>query len=201
MEAVASTVGKAALAQILGWTRPKLDRRLQSDAAFPVVERGDQSGGWKFDPAKVKSHLGIGPAKAPKRSKASPPPAVDQAQLRDAVALPAPSVAPTVKQSRRSAHHEGEATARQRKDAADAAQKEDNLAKSRKELVVRGEQRQLLAMVFASMGNDLDAVPDEIAKLLNCPDQVPAIRDLIDKIRIRLVRNADPILSEPPADG
>jgi phage terminase Nu1 subunit (DNA packaging protein) len=66
MEAVASTVGKAALAQILGWTRPKLDRRLQSDAAFPVVQQGNQAGGWAFNPDAVKSYLGIGPKKPAK---------------------------------------------------------------------------------------------------------------------------------------
>jgi hypothetical protein len=198
MEAVASTVGKAALAQILGWTRPKLDRRLQSDAAFPVVQQGNQAGGWAFDPDAVKSYLGIGPKKPAKKSAAKAP-AVDKAQLRDAVAPPAPqpSVAPTVRQpARKTAHHQGEATARQRKDAADAALRENKLKLENGELVEKSKLRQDLADVFASLGNDLDGLPEAIATMLGLPDEMPRIRDLLDKARTRMVANAAPLLTD-----
>jgi phage terminase Nu1 subunit (DNA packaging protein) len=200
MQAAAEPVGKAALASILGWSRPTLDRRLKSDAGFPVVSRGDQSGGWKFDLAAVKAHLGIEPAKPAKKvSKAAP--AIDVAQLRDAVAQPPASVpSPAAASARRSAHHQGEATAKQRKDAADAALRENKLRVENAELIVAAEQRTLLAQLIASIGNDLDAIPDEAAKVLNCEDKAPVLRDLIDKVRIRMVQNAQPLLIEPPVD-
>lgn len=201
MQAAAAPVGKAALANILGWTRPKLDRRLKTDAGFPVLKRGDQSGGWEFDPAAVKTHLGIG-RKAAKKPAPAPAAPVDQAQLRDQVATPPALAVPSapVPKPRRSAHHEGEATARQRKDAADAALRENKLRIENAELVVAAEQRALLAQVIASIGNDLDAIPDEVAKILECEDKTPVIRELVDKIRIRMVQNAQPLLNEPPAD-
>jgi hypothetical protein len=102
----------------------------------------------------------------------------------------------TSEAERKSAHHQGEATARQRKDAADAALRENKLKVENGELVDRGEQRQKLAMVIASFGNDLDALPDAIAQLLSLPDEVPRIRDLIDKVRIQMVANASGLLSD-----
>jgi hypothetical protein len=49
-------------------------------------------------------------------------------------------------------------------------------------LVDRRELRQDLADVFAALGNDLDALPEQIAQLLGLPDEMPRIRDLIDKV-------------------
>lgn len=50
-------VGKQALAKLLGWSRPTLDARLKSDAAFPVLHRGKTHGPWKFELAAVAEHL------------------------------------------------------------------------------------------------------------------------------------------------
>lgn len=191
----AQPIGKGALAVALGWTRPKLDRRLNSDPSFPVVRKGDQSGGWAFHLPAVKTYLAG--KNAPAVSNADQPsgPAIDLAQLRDAV-LPPPSVAHTLRAPRKSAVHGGEATARQRKDAADAALRENKLKVENRELVDRGKMRQVLADVFTSLGNDLDALSDEIARLLQLPDEAPRIRDLIDKARSRMVSNAAPILTD-----
>lgn len=50
-------VGKKQLADELGWSRGRLDRRLEEDATFPILTRGDQAGGWSFDLAAVLKHL------------------------------------------------------------------------------------------------------------------------------------------------
>jgi phage terminase Nu1 subunit (DNA packaging protein) len=50
-------LGKAELAQALGWSRPRLDRRLAADPYFPIVTQGDGTGGWEFDLEAVKAHL------------------------------------------------------------------------------------------------------------------------------------------------
>lgn len=185
----AQTVGKSGLAAAIGWTRPTLDRRLKSDPNFPVKKRGNQAGGWEFDPVAVRAYLGGEPAA----------PAIDQAQLRDAIKppeLPPPSVAPTVRQPRRSQHHQGEATARQRKDAADAALRENKLKVENGELVDRGQLRQDLSQVIASLGEDMDALPEEIAKAFNRPDDAPQIREVIDKVRTRMVARASKFLTD-----
>lgn len=203
MTAAAQPVGKAALAQSLSWSRPKLDRRLSEDPHFPVLSRGNQAGGWQFDEAAVRRYLNGGAAKAgpaKEKSKPSPPPAIDRAQLRDAVAPPAPPtpavpVRPAAP-GRRSAHHHGEATARQRKDNAEASLRENKLRIENGELVDRGELRQELATIFAALGSDLDGLPEAIAKLLDLPDEVPRIRDLIDKVRTQMVSNASGLLAD-----
>jgi phage terminase Nu1 subunit (DNA packaging protein) len=191
MQAAAAPVGKAALAEILGWSRPKLDRRLKGDAAFPVLQRGDQSGGWRFDPSAVKAYLSGGPVKPVAAAKASPSAVeVDQAQLRDVVARPPASVAPTVHKPRRSAYHSGEATARQRKDNAEAALKENKLRIENGELVEKTDVRQRSADIFASLANDLDGLPDLIARKIGQPDLVPQIQELVDKMRADMVQRA-----------
>ena len=197
-DAPAPPIGKAQLAAELSWSRPKLDRRLESDGAFPVVSRGDQSGGWKFDLAQVQAHLGIGsPAKSKKKSAPAAAPVLDQAQLRDTVKPPTPVATPASPVgARRSAHHSGEATARQRKDAADAALRENKLRQENGELVDRSEMRQVLAGIFISLGSDLDGLPEQIAKVLDLPDSAPVIRDLIDKARTEMVARAAPLLAD-----
>jgi hypothetical protein len=190
-------IGKKELALALGWARTTLDRRLASDAKFPVESRGDQAGGWAFDLAKVRRYLnGEAPAPVASVKPAKKPPVIDRAQLRDAVALPPPSAARTVSQPRRSAHHQGEATARQRKDAADAALRENKLKIENGDLVEKSQLRQDLADVFAALGNDLDALPEQIANLLGLPDEMPRIRELLDKARTRMVANAAPLLTD-----
>ena len=60
-------VGKQEMATLLGWSRPTLDLRLQSDAKFPVRRRGNQSGGWQFSVLEVFEHMGCEPPPRPGR--------------------------------------------------------------------------------------------------------------------------------------
>lgn len=187
----AQTIGKKALVVALGWTRPTLDRRLKTDPLFPVEKRGTQQGGWEFNEAKVREYLG-GPVSTVLAPPASKAPAIDKAQLRDAVRPPA--AAPSAPPSRRSAHHTGEATARQRKDNAEASLKENKLRLENGELVWRSDMRQAAADVFASLGNNLDSLADQIAKKLQMPDAVPQIEELIDRLRTDMVEQARKLL-------
>lgn len=51
-------VGKYALAKSLGWTRDRLDRRIEADPDFPIVERGGGAGErWQFDLDAVRAYL------------------------------------------------------------------------------------------------------------------------------------------------
>lgn len=69
-------VGKKELAKILGWSRPKLDRRLRRDANFPIVERGNQREHWSFDVVAVRAHVGeLSSPEANARPTSSLPPA------------------------------------------------------------------------------------------------------------------------------
>jgi hypothetical protein len=196
-DGMAATIGKKELALALGWARTRLDRRLATDPKFPIVSRGDQSGGWQFDLLAVRQYLSSNgkPAAKSASKKGARLPAIDKAQLRNAVAPPAAKPMPG--SPRRSAHHEGEATARQRKDAADAALKENKLALETGELVVKSEVRQMLTELFAGLGQDLDAAPEEITKRCELPeDAAPGIRKVIDDIRTSMVKRFEPHLSD-----
>lgn len=174
----AGTIGKAALAALLRWGRPRLDRRLEADAQFPVVKRGDQSGGWEFDPAAVKAYLDGAPS--PERS----PPAIDQAQLRDAVARPASSP----EQPRRSAYHQGEATAKQRYDSARADREEIKALLEAGDLVDKTRTATVVTTMLARLGKGFDGLPEAIRSRLDLPDENRAvIREMCDELRINAV--------------
>src|ERR1043166_829128 len=219
----AEIVDKKALAEHLGGARPRLDRRLKSDRHFPVISRGDQSGGWKFDRKAVDEYLEGAPDED--AEPAPPAKAIDPAQLRDAMAPPKPNgkrqaippskkitpageaaalqvvealkKAPAEKPARRSAYHTGEASARQRKDEADAALKEDKLRELRGELLQKSEVRQALTTLMLTIGHDLDALPEKIVRACELPeDAAPGIRTLIDEIRTGMVKNAARLLAQ-----
>jgi hypothetical protein len=65
-------VGKNELAVELGWSRPKLDRYLETHAHFPVVERGAKGGGWKFDLEQVLAYLGERPREESENTAPAP---------------------------------------------------------------------------------------------------------------------------------
>lgn len=179
-----ATVGKKELAAALGWSRPTLDKRVKTDPNFPVVSRGDQSGGWHFHIPAVQAYLAGAPAAAP--------PAIDRNQLRDSVKpppaaqavraqTPAPAPAPS---PRRSAYHQGEATARQRKDEADAGLKEMRLQERAGELVARDRMRQMSATVIANLAAGFDSLAGEIVKRQSLPAEMePAIQAQLDEMR------------------
>ncbi|MBN3848360.1 hypothetical protein G3N58_16200 [Paraburkholderia sp. Ac-20342] len=57
-----TSIDKKQLCEALGWSRPRLDRRLAEDADFPVLRRGNRGGGWRFDLGAVIAHLVATPA-------------------------------------------------------------------------------------------------------------------------------------------
>jgi len=62
-------VGKRALCERLGWSRPALDRRIRADKGFPVLRCGNRGTPWQFDIDAVLAHLANSPA--PRRDPAS----------------------------------------------------------------------------------------------------------------------------------
>ena len=174
----------------MGWSRPTLDKRLKVDPTFPVVSRGDQSGGWGFELAAVRAYLNGG-AKAPAKTA----PAIDRAQLRDVVAPARAKPAAQRAPERRSAHHAGEATARQRLDESCARKLEREEAVAAGLYVAAADTRQKLSAVMLSLAHDLDALPEKIAKALELRDDaVPGIRAMIDKVRGDMADRAEPLL-------
>lgn len=204
-------VGKKALCEAIGWTRPKLDRRLLSDRSFPVRHRGDNTGGWEFCVEDVQAYLAGAPIPAA-------PPAIDPAQLRDAVAPPAPQPAAAVAAhpggaalprytpapGRRSAHHEGEASARQRKDDAQAALLEIKLAVERGEYIPRAEVEAVAGEVFMLLAGELDALPEDVLKVIGVPasdEMVERLRKRLDEMRFTLHQKLAPLLDPAPPQG
>ncbi len=177
----AAIVGKRELAAALNWSRPTLDRRLLQDPTFPVRRRGSQAGGWEFELAAVHAYL---------NGVRAPEPADDQPAEPDAE----PST-PAGPGGEGRAAHQGEATARQRRDQADAALKEDRLRRQRAELVDVEMMRQSVSTMLAGVATKLNNVPDAIVRRLGLPETAgPVIRDEIDRIRKTMVEDLRAVL-------
>jgi hypothetical protein len=195
-ESVTPVVGKAGLCAALGWARPRLDRRLESDAAFPVAKRGTRAGGWEFDVASVQAYLAGASRQSvnePARDKkpAAPTDAekpVDGARVDSRVdvgnpypgakysVVPPAGVEPVV--------HAGEQTARQRRDAVQAEILEDKLRRDRGELVRVEEMRQVLNTMLAHLGKALDRLSDQVVERLGLPEENTVdIRSVTDDMR------------------
>ncbi|WP_103704179.1 hypothetical protein [Paraburkholderia eburnea] len=182
-------IGKAALADALGWTRPKLDRRLESDESFPIAKRGTRAGGWEFDLAAVKAYLGGGaPARsAPRAPKAASVPAPDDNPYPGAKypgakysVVPPAGVEPLV--------HTGEQTARQRRDMVQAEILEDKLRRDRGDLVQAEVMRQVITKMLVHLGKGMDRLADQIVEKLSLPEEnADAIRELTDDLRTTMV--------------
>lgn len=185
------TIGKAALCAALGWTRPRLDRRLESDGSFPVAKRGTRAGGWEFDLAVVLTYLGIEP------SVAAHPQAITSAKGKRATSapsaepkftvIPPAGVEPVV--------HLGEQTARQRRDLVQAEILEDKLRRDRGELVQVEVMRQVLNTMLAHLGKGLDRLSDRVVERCGLPeeygDQIRVVTDdlrraMADELRVLL---------------
>lgn len=193
------TVGKKELCAHLKWSRPTLDKRLKVDAKFPVVSRGDQSGGWAFDVAVVDAYL-AGTTSPPTPA----PPAIDPKQLRDAVAPPLPAMpVRTPSPERRSGESQPEATARARKENADASLKEIKLQEMSGELVSRERMRQISATIIANLAANFDQLASEIVKRQNLPEEMePAIQAQLDEVRRAwATQSLTSLTAELPADA
>jgi len=191
------TVGKAELANALGWTRPKLDRRLDSDPTFPVVTRGTRAGGWEFDLEAVRAYLAgeAPPAPAAKAAAARPAPTPRAARAEPPAPPPEATPGTTAKPSAPAAHA-GEGTAKQRKDNAQAAMLEDKLRLSRKELVEAEEMRTVLATMLAHLSKGVDGIPVLMLKRLGLPeDALPVLREIVDDVRSQMVLDLRKVLN------
>lgn len=153
------TIGKKELCALLGWSRPTLDRRLNSDPNFPVRTRGGRGGGWSFDAATVQAYLAGDDDDEPHASEENEEGPDDPADLVDLdVEREARRAAPG------RAIHRGEVTARQQKDQADADLKIDKLKRMRGELVDAKAMRDALETIMVEMRSGLLAMPDALAK-------------------------------------
>jgi phage terminase Nu1 subunit (DNA packaging protein) len=170
------TGGKSHLCKFLNWSRMKLERRLEGDAAFPVEKRGTRAGGWVFDFDAITAYL---------QPEGEP----------EAPATPEPA-APT------KFGHSGEETARQRRDAAQAQLLEDKIKRSRGELVEVAELRMALAEGVARMASGFNKLPETLARRLNLPDSaIPVIRQELDDARRHLVTSMRNLKVDAKADG
>lgn len=159
------TAGKDALCVALGWSRPRLDRRLKSDPNFPVLEQGGPGVEYEFDVDAVKEYL---------------------------AGLPALVTPPGVVAS-----HVGEATAKQRKDSAQATLLEDRVRIDRGELVERDKMLTDLSTMFARLGKAFDGLPDTVARRLGLPAESGAvIREMVDDMRRGMVEDVRDIFSQ-----
>ncbi|WP_175946634.1 hypothetical protein [Burkholderia pyrrocinia] len=185
-------IGKAALADALGWTRPKLDRRLDSDGSFPILKRGTRAGGWEFDLAAVTAYLsGESAGSSRPAAKASardprgapagnPYPDARYVVLPPASSIPPPGVEPVV--------HSGEQSARQRRDMVQAEILEDKLRRDRGELVQAEVMRQVITKMLVHLGKGMDRLADQVVEKLGLPEEsAEAIRDLTDDLRTTMV--------------
>jgi hypothetical protein len=187
-------VGKAGLCEALGWTRPRLDRRLESDGTFPVAKRGTRAGGWQFDVEIVRAYLGgafrqptsapeTEPAQKVAKEKKGDGARVDAREHSDNPypgakysVVPLAGTEPIV--------HAGEQTARQRRDAVQAEILEDQLRRNRGELVQVEVMRQVLNTMLAHLGKGLDRLADQVVERLNLPDESSGdIRTITDELR------------------
>lgn len=186
-------IGKAALCEALGWTRPKLDRRLESDKLFPIAQRGTRAGGWAFDLAAVRTYLESGsraPAQAPDShfdQRSDPKASVNPYPGAKYSVVPPARVEPVV--------HSGEQSARQRRDAVQAEILEDKLRRDRGELVQAEVMRQVITKMLVHLGKGLDRLSDQVVDKLGLPESnADDIRDLTDDLRATMVDELNVLL-------
>ncbi|WP_431276264.1 hypothetical protein ACQ858_08425 [Variovorax ureilyticus] len=185
-EGASSAVGKAELAAALGWTRPRLDRRLENDASFPVRKRGTRAGGWEFDVDAVVAYLD-GQSVAQAEPAPTPAPPAPEAKVAPYMG----DVADTP-----GAAHRGESTASQRLKNAQAAKVEDSLRKDRRELIDAEEMRLVLGTMLARLGKGLDSLSDMVVKRVGLPEESSDIvRSMVDELRQNMVTDLKALLA------
>ncbi len=193
-------IGKKELCARLGWSRPRLDRRLDEDPHFPVQSRGGKGGGWEFDADLVEAYL----TGAPTRPAAEPEPELEE--IEEPVQLD------EVRQARQGGdryQHRGEATARQQRDQADAELKIDRLRRSRAELVEAAAMRSVLETILVELRSGLLAMPDALVKEFGLAERVGfamkgkiegMMRSSVLTLKKQLAVTVDPSGGAGPAD-
>ncbi|GAB2912881.1 hypothetical protein GCM10027093_58990 [Paraburkholderia jirisanensis] len=163
-------VTKSALCRLLRWSRPKLDLRLDTDAGFPVLQRGVKGGGWRFDPDAVVAYL-------EGESCSGEGLAVESELGLRAKATPAP-------RQRSPIAHAGEETARQRRDVVQIEILTDKLRHDRRELVQVDQMNCMLSLMLKHIDDSLDALTSQLSvKLKVSADGEAAIHDLINDLK------------------
>lgn len=164
-------VGKAELALLLGWSRPKLDRRLEGDPNFPVLTRGTKAGGWEFDPVAVKQYVdGESPAPAAEIAPAPKPRRGKSAAASDDTRPQSPLA---------------------RRTLAQAELAELQLALKRGDYVERDRVLTVMATAFTRLGKALEMLPGQLAREFNWPpEQVRLVRARLDEFRRAFARDA-----------
>jgi phage terminase Nu1 subunit (DNA packaging protein) len=173
----ATPIGKSELCAALGWARTRLDRRIETDGNFPVLQRGNRGGGWAFDLADVVAYLdGRGSELASVNAEIRSP--------GSASSEPRSSRRPR----RGNAEHQGDRTARQERDWLQAQILSDKLKRDRGELVPAEEMRHVLTTMLVHLAQGLDRLPDQIVERLSLPEgSSDQIRDLTDDLRRLMV--------------
>ncbi len=92
--------------------------------------------------------------------------------------------------------HQGEATAKQRRDQASARLLEDKLRRDCGDLLERDDVRQVAGAVLATFSRGLDTLPDQIVKILGIEEiKTERIREIVNELRGKLVAELTPLLS------
>lgn len=100
----------------------------------------------------------------------------------------------------RTSEHYGEATARSRRDAAQASLLEDKLRKDRGQLIQIEDLRNALSTVLLHLGKGLDSLPDAIVSRCNlAPAHALSIRELVNNLRTATVNELRQLIN-PDAD-
>lgn len=171
-EPAARVLDKKHLCEALEWSRMKLDRRLETDADFPIKVKGGPGEPWQFDLDAVLEYL----------------------QPEGDGFLPVDEEEPAAQSK---VGHSGEATARQRRDAAQAMLLEDKIRRSRGDLVEAGPLKLALAETVQRMSTGLNSMADTLVRRLNLPESaLPVIRSELDGIRRQLVVGLRDVLSD-----
>ncbi|WP_174973500.1 hypothetical protein [Burkholderia contaminans] len=177
LDAQRALVSKSALCRLLGWSRPKLDLRLETDPHFPVASRGVKGGGWRFDTAAVMAYLSGG--------------AVPSAESTEYDASPRPyGGAPRAA----TVEHRGEHSARQRRDAVQAEILEDKLRRDRGELVQTDEMRRVIWSLQGGINTGLDRLVGQVIELLGTAGAETIVRELVDELRDMMAADLRPLL-------
>lgn len=184
------TVGKGELAAALGWTRPRLELRIDSDPNFPVAKRGRGNGRgatneWTFDVDTVLAYLGGGSA-APGMPPGDGSSSFDGPAMRNSVDLAG------------GVRHAGELSARQRREAAQAAMLEAKLRAQRKDLVERAEMDWVIARLVERLGEGLDDLPGMIVQRLGLAEEKSnSIWLIVDDLRGKMIADLRPLWPMP----
>lgn len=176
-------LSKRELCSLLGWSRPTLDHRLDTDPLFPVLQRGSRGVPWQFEGAAVTRYLS--PGKGGGQTE-TPFDAEDGADR-----------GPSGPIGQQRAAHEGELTARQRRDAVQADILEDKLRRDRGELVLAEDVRRAITVMLVRLGKGLDRLADQMVEKLGLPESnTDVIRELTDELRVGMVAELR-VLLEP----